>query len=223
VDDFERRQEAADGRIVLVTLAPEVPGALPLVGHLVERGVRVSIGHSNASPEEIRRAVQAGATLSTHLGNGCAPNLARHPNLIWEQLAADALTACFIADGHHLPAATLKSMVRAKTPARTILVTDATAGAAAAAGRYGLGETEIERDTAGRVTVPGTSTLAGSALTLDRAVALTVRDTGLPLEEVVAMASTRPATYLGLSPAGRAWADWDPETGSLAVVRVEGT
>ncbi len=221
VDDFARRQEAADGRIVLVTLAPEVPGALDLVAHLVARGVRVGIGHSNASPEEIRRAVQAGATLSTHLGNGCAPNLARHPNLIWEQLAADRLSACFIADGHHLPAATLKSMVRAKTPSRTILVTDATAAAAAPPGRYTLGEVEIERDAAGRVTLPGTSTLAGSALTLDQAVANAVRDTGLSLEEVLPMASTQAAAGLGLAAAGRGWAEWDPATGSFAVVRVE--
>jgi len=222
VDDFERRQEAAEGRIVLVTLAPEGPGALGLVEHLVARGVRVAIGHSDASPEEIRRAIQAGATLSTHLGNGCAPSLERHPNLIWEQLGADALQACFIADGHHLPAATLKSMVRAKTPSRTILVTDATAAAKAPPGRYRLAELAIDRDVEGRVTLPGTTTLAGSALTLDRAVAVAVRDTGLSLDEVLPMASTRPAAYLGIAAAGRVWADWDSEAGSFAVVRVEG-
>src|SRR5207244_13170154 len=101
--------------------------------------------HSNASPAQIRDAVRAGATLCTHLGNGCAPGLPRHPNLIWEQLAADELTACFIVDGHHLPAATFKSMMRAQTPARSVLVTDATAGAAAAPWRHNLGPLQVQR------------------------------------------------------------------------------
>jgi N-acetylglucosamine-6-phosphate deacetylase len=222
VEDFARRQDAAEGRIVLVTLAPEVPGALRLIEHLGGAGIRVAIGHSDASPEQVREAVKAGATLSTHLGNGCAPGLPRHPNLIWEQLAADELTACFIADGHHLPAATLKSMVRAKTSGRSVLVTDATAAAAAAPGRYALGTLEIERDGDGRVTLPGTSKLAGSALTLDRAIGLAVRQTGLSLDEVLPMASTRPAACLGVAPRGRLTAEWDPDRGRFSVTAVHG-
>jgi N-acetylglucosamine-6-phosphate deacetylase len=222
LDDFRRRQDAAEGRIVLVTLAPEVPGALALIEHLVAAGVRVALGHSAASPEQIRDGVRAGATLSTHLGNGCAPGLPRHPNLIWEQLAADELSACFIADGHHLPAATLKAMVRAKTPARSILVTDATAAAAAPAGRYTLGELEIERDASGRVTLPREGKLAGSSLTLDQAVARAARDTELPIEEVLAMASTRPAAAVGALPAGRVLAEWDDRARTFAVTGVEG-
>ena len=222
VDDFRRRQDAAGGRIVLVTLAPEVPGALALIEHLAAAGVRVALGHSSATPEEIREGIRAGASLSTHLGNGCAPGLPRHPNLLWEQLAADELSACFIADGHHLPAATLKVMVRAKTPARSILVTDATAAAAAPPGRYTLGELAIERDASGRVTLPGEGKLAGSALTLDQAVTRAARDTGLPVEEVVAMASTRPAAAIGATPAGRVVADWDERARTFTVGAVEG-
>jgi N-acetylglucosamine-6-phosphate deacetylase len=221
LDDFRRRQDAAGGRIVLVTLAPEVPGALDLIEHLTSSGVRVAIGHSNASPEQIRDGVRAGATLSTHLGNGCAPGLPRHPNLIWEQLAADELSACFIVDGHHLPAATLKAMLRAKTPARSILVSDATAAAGAPPGRYALGELEIESDTTGRVTLPREGKLAGSALTLDQAVGRAARETGLPLEEVLAMASTQPAAYMGVMPAGRVVAEWDAQAGTFAVTAVE--
>ena len=89
-----------------MTLAPEVEGALTLIEHLVADGVRVAIGHSEASPEVVRDAISAGATLSTHLGNGCAAMIPRHSNLIWEQLAADELLASFIVDGHHLPAGT---------------------------------------------------------------------------------------------------------------------
>jgi N-acetylglucosamine-6-phosphate deacetylase len=220
-DDFERRQEAAEGRIVLVTLAPEVPGALALIEHLVRAGVRVAIGHSDASPERIRDAVRAGATLSTHLGNGCAGGLPRHPNLIWEQLAADDVSACFIADGHHLPAATLKAMVRAKTPARSILVTDATAAAAAPPGTYTLGELSIERSQSGRVTLPGGDKLAGSALTLADAVGRAAREAGLPIAEALAMASTRPAAAIGAAPAGRIAGEWDEAQGRFTVTRVD--
>ncbi len=129
VEDFARRQDAAGGRIKLVTLAPEVPGAMRLIEHLAASGVRVAIGHTAASSEQIGDAVKAGATLSTHLGNGCAHSLPRHPNYIWEQLANDSLFASLIVDGHHLPAATVKTMVRAKTPKRIFLVTDAVAAA----------------------------------------------------------------------------------------------
>ena len=108
IADFDRRQEAADGRIVLVTLAPEAPGALSLIGHLVKAGVRVAIGHTGGTPQQVEDAISAGATLATHLGNGCAQMLPRHPNFIWTLLAADPVAASFIVDGHHLPAATVK-------------------------------------------------------------------------------------------------------------------
>ena len=101
VDDFRRRQDAAGGRIRLVTLAPEAPGALTLIEHLVETGVRVAIGHTVATPEQIADATRAGASLATHLGNGCPQMLPRHPNVIWELLAADAVFASLIVDGHH--------------------------------------------------------------------------------------------------------------------------
>jgi N-acetylglucosamine-6-phosphate deacetylase len=220
VEDFRRRQGAAEGRIVLVTLAPELPGALRLIEHLVKSGVRVAIGHSAASPVQIREAVDAGATLSTHLGNGCAQVLPRHPNAIWEQLAADELFASFIADGHHLPPATLKSMVRAKQPSRSILITDATAAAACRPGSYTLGEACVELTAAGRVSTPGAPHLAGSALAMHQAVANTVRFTGSPLHEVLGMASSLPAHYLGLEPRGRATAEWDEANSVLTVVQV---
>ena len=96
VDDFRRRQDAAEGRIAIVTVAPEAPGAVPLIEHLVSNKVRAAIGHSNANGQQIGDAVQAGATMSTHLGNGCANMLPRHPNVIWEQLGEDRLLAGFI-------------------------------------------------------------------------------------------------------------------------------
>lgn len=220
LDDFKRRQEAAQGRVRLVTLAPEVKGALPLIEYLCEQHIRVAIGHTAASPEEIRDAVRAGATLSTHLGNGCAQMLRRHPNFLWEQLAADELLASFIVDGHHLPAATVKAMVRAKTPERVILVTDATAAAGQPPGEYKLGEVTVRVDDTGRVGVPGQPNLAGSALSMDRAVANMVRFAGVSLAEALAMASTRPAGYLGVASVGSLELLWDPAAFMLRVLRV---
>jgi len=219
-DDFQRRQEAASGRIRLVTIAPEVPGALALIEHLAKDGVRVAIGHTAASPQQVRDAVTAGATMSTHLGNGCAQMLPRHPNFLWEQLAADELWAGLIVDGHHLPPATVKAMVRAKTPARTILVTDATTAAGQPPGDYMLGTVRVHLDEAGRVAVPGQPNLAGSALSLDRAIGNTVRFTGLPLADVLPMASTTPARYLGIAPRGRVHASWDAAASRFTVLRV---
>jgi N-acetylglucosamine-6-phosphate deacetylase len=220
-DDFSRRQDAAGGRIRVVTLAPEAPGALPLIEHLAASGVTAAIGHTAASAEQIREAVRAGARMSTHLGNGCSGVLPRHPNLVWEQLAEDALLASFIVDGHHLPPATVKSMVRAKTPSRTVLVTDAIAAAGCPPGRYSLGGAVVELHPDGRVAPPGASWLAGSSLTLERAVANTVRFTGLSVAEALEMVTTRPAQLLGIRPAGRVELEWDAAAYELRVLRVE--
>jgi N-acetylglucosamine-6-phosphate deacetylase len=220
VDDFDRRQHAAGGRIVLVTLAPEVPGAMPVIEHLVAAGVRVAIGHTAATPQQIGDAIGAGATLATHLGNGCPQMMPRHPNVIWELLAADAVFASLIVDGHHLPPATVKTMVRAKGADRTILVTDAVAAAASAPGRYTIGRVDCELGEDGRVSLPGTPYLAGSSLTMDRAIANTVRFTGLSIDAVIPMASTIPAAYMGTTTAGTVTADWDAGACELRICDV---
>jgi N-acetylglucosamine-6-phosphate deacetylase len=218
IDDFDRRQEAAGGRIVLLTLAAEVPGATTLIEHAVASGVRVALGHTAATPLQIIDAIAAGATLATHLGNGCAQMLPRHPNVIWELLAADTVFASLIVDGHHLPPSTVKAMVRAKDPRWTILVTDATAAAGSAPGRYAIGGVTGVLSEDGRVSLPGTPYLAGSSLTMDRAVANAVRFTGLPIDRVLPMASTIPAAYLGLPAAGPIKADWDPASRELRII-----
>jgi N-acetylglucosamine-6-phosphate deacetylase len=217
LDDFRRRQDAAEGRIALVTLAPEVPGAIELIEYLVESGVRAAIGHSAASAGQVGAAVAAGATLGTHVGNGCAQMLPRHPNTIWELLAADAVFASFIVDGHHLPGSTVKAMIRAKGIERSILVTDAIAAAGCAAGRYTIGGVACELAENGRVSLPGTPYLAGSGLTMDRAVANTVAFTGLSLSDAAAMASTIPAQYMGTEPAGTVLVEWDAAGNALEV------
>jgi len=208
-DDFQRRQESVAGQIRLVTLAPEVPGALRLIEYLVANDVRVAIGHSQATPEQIRAAIASGATLSTHLGNACANPLARHPNLIWEQLAADELSATLIVDGHHLPPATVKVMVRAKNTLLTMLVTDATAAAGCPPGEYEMNGERVILSPDGKVSQAGKPWLAGSSLAMHKAVANTVKFTGFSLRVVLPMASTRPAAYLGLQTSGTVTADWN--------------
>jgi len=222
MDDFARRQEAADGRIVLVTLAPEVPGALDLIEHLAGGGIRVAIGHSDATPAVVRDAVAAGATLSTHLGNGCAAMLPRHQNVIWEQLATDGMWASVIADGHHLPPSIVKVFARAKPAHRMILVTDAIAAAGCPPGPYRLGEIDIDLAPDGRVSLRGTPFLAGSALSMPEAIGNTVRFTGQELNRVVAMASSIPADYLGIATSGTVTAEWREEESTLRVLEVSG-
>src|SRR5262249_44392150 len=135
-DEFCRFQDAAKGHIRLVTLAPELQGALSLFEKLRATGVITAVGHTAASGAVIRDAIHAGARLSTHLGNGCAAMLPRRDNCLWEQLAADELSASIITDGHHLPPSVLKTICRAKTPARTILISDASALAGLTPGMY---------------------------------------------------------------------------------------
>jgi N-acetylglucosamine-6-phosphate deacetylase len=197
-DAFLRLEESAQGMIRMVTLAPELDGAAGFIAWLVEKGVAVSIGHSAASAQQIRDAISAGARFSTHLGNGCADTMHRHHNPLWEQLAADDLTASFIVDGHHLPAAVVKSMLRVKGE-RAILVTDATAPACCPPGRYKFGGADVELTQENRVQLAGTTRLAGSALRMDDAVALTVEWAGVPMDTALAMAGTRPAAAMGMS------------------------
>jgi N-acetylglucosamine-6-phosphate deacetylase len=161
--------------------------------------------------------------LSTHLGNGSHRTLPKHGNLLFEQMAADELIASLIVDGHHLPESTVKVMVRAKSPERIILVTDAVAPAGSPPGRYKLAGLDVELDETGRVSKVGEKQyLAGSSVSMDRAIGLAVKWTGLPLDEVVAMASSRPAALVGKTPAGTVHADWDAESCTLTVERVQG-
>jgi len=199
-DEFCRLQDVAGGRIRLVTLAPEQDGALRFIERLVAGNVVVALGHTSASGARIREAVAAGARLSTHLGNGSHALLPRHENYIWEQLAADELWASVICDGHHLPAAVVRCMVRVKTPARTILTSDASALAGLPPGRYRQGDQEFDVRPGGRVVVPGSEYLAGSWTFTDSCVGNVIRYTGVSLRDAVDMAGARPRELLGLPP-----------------------
>ena len=189
---FLRLQEAAGGNINLVTLAPEVEGALKFIEKLVGDGVIVALGHTAAGTEKIREAVKAGALLSTHLGNGTSSELQKNDNPIIAQLGEDQLSASFIADGYHLSREVLKVYLRAKCSERVILITDATAGASAAPGRYWLGELELLLGSEPVIYDQQTSRPVGSAVTLDQCVRNVMRWYDVSLDEAVSWASENP-------------------------------
>ena len=202
--EFARMQEAAEGHIRLLTLSPEWPQAPRFIEALVAQGVAVSIGHTRAGSAQIADAVQAGATLSTHLGNGAHAVLPRHPNYIWDQLAEDKLAASFIVDGIHLSQAYLKVALRAKGIERSVLVTDAVMPAGCEPGRYRLGEVDVELHPDGSVRLLGGTRLAGSALKMDRAISNVLQIPGVTLRDAMTMATRNPARVgrIGIAPPG---------------------
>lgn len=228
LDEFSLWQAAAEGLVGMVTLSPHYPEAPAYIAALSGQGILVSLGHTGATPEQITAAADAGARLSTHLGNGAASLLPRHPNFIWSQLADDRLTASFIADGHHLPAATLKAMLRAKTLGRAILVSDAAALGGQKPGRYRTpigGEVDVSPE--GRLSVAGTPYLAGAGHLLDRNVAFAIEAAGLSLADALGLATANPGTFAGgrgaLVPGARADIirfTWEPGDFKLGILDV---
>jgi N-acetylglucosamine-6-phosphate deacetylase len=215
--EFARWQEATDGNIRLVTLSPHWPEAPGYVSALTKSGVVVSIGHTGANKEQIARAVDAGATLSTHLGNAAHQMVPKFPNCLWDQLAEDRLHASFIVDGLHLDPSFLRVALRSKSVERTILVTDAAAPAGSAVGEYRLGELDVELTGDDRVVLAGTQKLAGSALRMNHAIANLVRIGGVSLRDAIRTVTINPARLIGLE--GRREGLQTGERGDLVVFR----
>ena len=195
-DEFVELQQAAGGNIGIVTLAPEVPGALDFIARARAAGVVAAIGHTMAEPELVHKAAEAGATLSTHLGNGCPQKIDRHTSPLWAQLVCDQLSASLICDTFHLPPDVVKVIVRAKGIERCILITDATHAATLAPGRYTVVGTEIELLPNGKVIRADGGSLGGSALSMNRAVPLFMRLAGVPLAGALRTATFNPARLL---------------------------
>ncbi len=196
--EFCDLQKVSGNRIRLVTIAPEVPHAIEFICRAVETGVRIAIGHTAASAEQIQAAVAAGATLSTHLGNGAHSMIRRHPNYIWEQLGEPRLSASIIADGKHLPDSVIRSMIRAKTAAKTILTCDASGWAGCAPGTYENELARIEVLDDGRIVVAGQrDMLAGSDQTTDTCVARVAACGAATLCEAIDMACRNPTRFFG--------------------------
>jgi N-acetylglucosamine-6-phosphate deacetylase len=176
-------------------VAPELHGALDMVARLRERGVKVSIGHTEATPDEAAAAVRAGASMVTHLFNAMRPFAHRHPNVPAWALTARWVWLGVIADGFHIDPLVLRLIARA-APDRVVLVTDSTPAADAPPGRYRMGTVEVEN--AGGRAVDKDGRLAGSVLTLDEAVRRWSGFTGQSLARAWAAASERPARAIGI-------------------------
>lgn len=229
VAEFEALQDAAEGLVGMVTLSPHWAESVAFICALRERGVVVALGHTHASTEEIRAAVDAGAQLSTHLGNGIATELARHPNPIWTQLAEDRLTATLIADGVHLPEETLRVMLRAKGVERAVLVSDSVGLGGCAPGRYQTpvgGDVLVGED--GSIRMRESGLLAGSGVALGDAVARVAALQGYGLGEAIQMATANPARFV-TGERGRLTVDapadllmfrWAPGMTTLQIVEV---
>jgi N-acetylglucosamine-6-phosphate deacetylase len=196
--EFEQWQEAAEGLLRIVTVAPERRGALAFIEKVAAAGVTVAIGHTGAAPELVQEAVAAGARLSTHIGNGSYTQVPRLRNYIWEQLAADELTAGIIADGFHLPPSVVKVFTRAKGLERLVLVSDVALLGGCEPGVHKWGNLDVEVFPDGHLGLPGTTILAGAGHLLDWDLAHYVTFTGLSLGEAIRLCTANPARVLGL-------------------------
>ena len=210
------------GRVGIVTLAPEHSGSLGYIRALAADGVTVALGHTMADGDRIRAAVDAGARLSTHLGNGSHARIPRHPNYIWDQLADDRLVASLIFDGHHLPPAVMKAMLRAKGLDRAVLVSDAVAVAGLPPGTYDTAVgSRVELLPSGRLILQGTPYLAGSASALPDGIANAVRHAGATLAEAVRLATANPARLLGIDGPGGKGSVRSGSSADLAVFHLD--
>jgi len=186
-EELEKFQGACEGRIKLVTLAPELEGAIPFIERAVTHGIVIGVGHTQATEEDLERAIRAGARLSCHLGNAPSARFPLYRNLIEKQLATDELMASLIVDGIHLSPDVVRNYVRAKGINRIVLTTDSMAGAGASPGRYTLGDQEVEVTPDGTARSVTTSRLAGSTLTMDRAIANVILFSGVDLASAIRM------------------------------------
>jgi len=195
IELFDRFQQAARGHIRLITIAPEIPGAIDLIRHAAGQGVKVSIGHSNATADVAREAIKAGAVSATHTFNAMRALDHREPGILGVVLDDDNLFAELICDGVHVAPELVRLFLKAKGMTRSILITDGMSATGMPDGTYMLGGLVVEVAD-GRCLSGGV--LAGSVLTLDRAVANFARYTGVDFADVTTLASNNPAAMLGL-------------------------
>ena len=200
-EEFQELQKAANNGIKLITLAPELEGAIPFIRNCVANGIIVALGHHNGSAEDIERAIDAGAKMATHLGNGCANEINRHHNPLWPQLADDRITPSIIADGFHLTKEEVRSFYKVKGPDKTILVSDALDLAGLPPGEYTRGERTLLL-TPNVVKLPKENVLAGAASPISACVGVIMDYTQCTLNDAIQMASTNPAKMFSLNELG---------------------
>ncbi|MCG2461806.1 amidohydrolase family protein [Flavobacteriaceae bacterium F89] len=201
-EEFQELQRAANGGIKIITMAPELEGAIPFIRNCVASGVVVSLGHHNGSAKDVQLAVDAGAKMATHLGNGCANEINRHYNPLWPQLSNDAITTSIIADGFHLTREEVRTFYKTKGVDNTILVSDALDLAGLSPGEYTRGERTLLL-TPNVVKLPKENVLAGAASPISKCVGVIMNYTQCGLSNAIRMASTNPATMFSLDDRGK--------------------
>jgi len=229
LNEFKQWQEATEGRITIVTFAPEWEGALEFIETITSMGVTAAIGHTAAPPDRIRAAVEAGARLSTHLGNASHPMIPRLRNYLWEQLAEDRLMAGIICDGFHLPKSVVKVFTRAKGLDRLILVSDAAYLGGLKPGLYRWNDVEVQVFDDGHLGLPGTESLAGAAHLLDWDIPRFMEFTGHSLQETIPLCTQNPAGLLPTpdnygrlepsAPANLVLFDYEPKMERLKILK----
>jgi N-acetylglucosamine-6-phosphate deacetylase len=201
-DEFMLYQKAAGGKIFLVTIAPEIEGAMDFIRLCTSHGIFTSMGHTASTAEQINEAVANGVRFSTHLGNGCANFIHRHNNPIWPQLANDLLTPSIIADGFHLLPEELKVFYKVKGPGNIILTSDVIYLAGMAPGKFTFLESEVVLTEEGMLKNVALNCLAGASFPLKTGVGNMVKYTGCSLGEAIDMASRNVAHFYGLNDRG---------------------
>ena len=202
-DEFMRLYEASGKNIVQVTLAPEMEGALDFITRCTQAGIVIALGHHNADMKTVTAAIDRGAKIATHLGNGAANMINRHYNPFWPQLADDRLHISIIGDGFHLLPEEIKVFHKVKGSDKTIITSDVTHYAALEPGEYktSTGETiELTKD--GMLRLPAQNVLYGSASPITKGVGFVMKVTGCTLADAVQMASTNPARLYNLTDRG---------------------
>jgi N-acetylglucosamine-6-phosphate deacetylase len=203
-EEFMEFYEASGKNILQVTVAPELEGAMEFISRCHEMGIVVGLGHHNASPEIINEAVNNGARIATHLGNGCANMIQRHLNPLWPQLADDRLMISIIGDGFHLRPEEMKVFYKVKGPEKTILISDVTNYAGMVPGEYITSSADtIELTAEGMLFYPAQKVLYGSASPLTKGIGHIMEVTGCSLRQAIRMASTNPAILYGLTDRGK--------------------
>ena len=200
--EFQELNEAADGKIIQVTIAPEVKGAISFIEKCVENDIIIALGHHNANAAEIKRAVDAGAKTVTHLGNGCANSINRFNNPLWMQLAEDRLMSSLILDSFHLLPELVKVFYRAKGSQRIILTSDMTMLAGMPAGSYNWDGKEVVLTPEGVIMLPSQNVFAGASLPLITGVGNMMKFTDCGLQEAINMATINPANLYGFKNIG---------------------
>ena len=192
--------ELSRGNIRLLTVAADVKGAPELVAHAADRGITVSLGHQLANAEDLERALKAGATALTHLGNGITNMLPRHPNTIWEGLAEDRLMMMVITDGSHLAAPVLKAMLRAKGIDKSVVVSDAAHLAGMPPGHYQTNGHEVILEPNGKLHDPKRECLVGSSFTMLECMNFLATQGWYDLDTLLMLSVHNPLKLIGLNP-----------------------